>query len=301
MAFHDLNVNIPPSTDVIQTLEKLGYATAAFATCVIPPSGKLGANSIPAPPPLPNQQGSSSAQVLHSNAALRSRQLRVLRRVTLFIDDASHLPLLQSSVLAQYDLVAVYVTTEKMLQMTLQFDFDILQCAVEKKNMFHIKRPHVHVAQQKVCHDCFVISTEIESCSLLTSRASGNTEQGIHFEICYGPALRDTNSRRNTFSNAASLTRATNGKQIVLSSGARNVIELRGARDMINLGILFGMPQEEAHNAATRCASDAVAHGDIRARTHKGIVRITKVDRKDPKTEEKQMQEKTGRDKMDQT
>ena len=42
------------------------------------------------------------------------------------------------------------------------------------------------------------------------------------------------------------LSRATNGKGIILSSGARAAFELRGPYDVINLGTLMGLTQEQA-------------------------------------------------------
>lgn len=54
--------------------------------------------------------------------------------------------------------------------------------------------------------------------------------------------------------------------------------ELRGPHDVINLGILFDVPQEHAQSAVSTNSAAAVAHGDIRARVHKGIVRVEKVE-----------------------
>lgn len=43
---------------------------------------------------------------------------------------------------------------------------------------------------------------------------------------------------------------------------------------MINLGILFDIPQEHSRHAVTSIAEEIVAHGDTRARAFKGIVRV---------------------------
>ncbi len=45
--------------------------------------------------------------------------------------------------------------------------------------------------------------------------------RGVHFEVCYAPALREPSARRHLFANAQALVRATRGRNIILSSGAR--------------------------------------------------------------------------------
>ncbi len=45
--------------------------------------------------------------------------------------------------------------------------------------------------------------------------------RGVFFEICYAPALREPSARRNLFANAQALVRATRGRNIIVSSGAR--------------------------------------------------------------------------------
>ena len=69
--------------------------------------------------------------------------------------------------------------------------------------------------------------------------------RGIHFELLYSTVLRDPTSRRHMFSNAQALTRLLRGRAIVLSSGARNALELRGPFDVINLGTAFGLTRQQ--------------------------------------------------------
>ena len=65
-------------------------------------------------------------------------------------------------------------------------------------------------------------------------------------QICYAPALREETARRNIFTNALALTRATRGKGIIISSGARSAFELRGPYDVINMATLFGLSEQDA-------------------------------------------------------
>ena len=48
-------------------------------------------------------------------------------------------------------------------------------------------------------------------------------ERGVHFEICYAPAIRDAVQRRSVFRNAMSLVSACKGRNIIVSSGSQHV------------------------------------------------------------------------------
>lgn len=49
--------------------------------------------------------------------------------------------------------------------------------------------------------------------------------------------------------------------------------QLRGPHDVINLGSVFGMDGERSRQAVCGTSEAAVAHGDVRRNTHKGIIR----------------------------
>lgn len=85
--------------------------------------------------------------------------------------------------------------------------------------------------------------------------------RGIMFEICYSPALRDATCRRNLFSNATALIRATAGKNIIISSDAYDYLQLRGPLDVINLSSLFNMNPTQARDALTSNPERALIHG----------------------------------------
>lgn len=59
--------------------------------------------------------------------------------------------------------------------------------------------------------------------------------RGMVFEIRYSPAIRDQNARRNLIANAAALAKVTKGRNIIISSDAQAVLELRAPADVINL------------------------------------------------------------------
>lgn len=115
-------------------------------------------------------------------------------------------------------------------------------------------------------------------------------DRGIHFEITYAPALREPTMRRNTFANAQALTRATRGKNIVISSAARNCMEVRGPHEAMNLGTLFGLTEKLAKAAIEKNPADAIAHGAAR-RAFAGAVQITIAPQGRPQQQQQQQQQ----------
>ena len=88
---------------------------------------------------------------------------------------------------------------------------------------------------------------------LAASAVRAATGNRISFELCYGEALRDSNSRMWFFANASALARATRGGRelFILSSGAERAIELRSMYDVVNLATFFGMTEKAARAAMT--------------------------------------------------
>ena len=110
-----------------------------------------------------------------------------------------------------------------------------------------------------------------------------------HFNM---PTLIDATARKYFISNAYSLVKATKGKNIIISSGARNLLELRGVFDIINMSSLFNLARDsmtkECHNAVmhggkaelfisfilTRLLSLPLPLSAIRAETLRGVVSV---------------------------
>lgn len=136
--------------------------------------------------------------------------------------------------------------------------YDIIAVEPEDERLFH-----------KVC-------TESENIDLVTFKySSGNTpsfkiqrsivkvaiERGLHFEINIGPGLRtSTNARQHLISYGTKIVTATKGKNIILSSGAIKSSEMRGPYDLMNLGVLFGMKQDQAKDAVSKNFSALLRH-----------------------------------------
>lgn len=187
--FHDLNVCVSPQDEVeaARVAARLGYDVIALTATVR--ARKLGPEHTPRPRPTADFIETSDGGPLRMGG---KRKLRVLRRITLIIEDASQLVVLSSTALTKWDLVAIAPTSEKLFQQCLQFDFDIIALDFAKKQQFYLKRPQLHVA----------------------------VERGIVFEISYAGALGDSQARRFLIGNACSVARVTMGKQTIISSGA---------------------------------------------------------------------------------
>ncbi|KAI9594968.1 RNase P subunit p30-domain-containing protein [Syncephalis fuscata] len=152
-----------------------------------------------------------------------------------------------NTLLAPFDLIAVRPTTEKAFQIACgTLDVDIISLDLSTRLPFHIKHT---LANQAIL-------------------------RGIQFEIAYAPAIRDAAARRHFIANAASLVRATRGRNLFVSSDAANAFELRGPYDVINLCSLFGLNQAVARDCITSNTRQILYHSATRRSVHKGTVAL---------------------------
>jgi len=107
----------------------------------------------------------------------------------------------------------------------------------------------------------------------------GAVKRGARFEICYSQALdpsADARQRANFIGNVLSLLRATRGRGIVVSSGARSSIALRGPADVINLLAVWGLGPERGTEALGAGARAVVVNEGIKRRGFRGVVDIVR-------------------------
>lgn len=180
------------------------------------------------------------------------RAFRQWTRATVHLEDEGQLTALTgpSPVLGTYDLVAARVSSaagtianKLFAKCCSSLEVDIISIDLASKLPFHL-RPQL-VAQA--------------------------VQRGVHFEITYSAALRDSTARRNLISNALLLVRATRGRNLLLSSEARRAIDARSAHDVANLGSLFGLSASAARQCLSGNARAAIAHGEAR-RVHGAIM-----------------------------
>jgi len=197
---------------------------------------------------------SATKKVIPASFAVHGvpRAFQQWTRVTVFVDEEGQLPALMgtSALLASYDLVAVRPATTG---------------------------PSAHQLFTRSCTSLDVdivsieLSTRLPPGYLRPAAVASAVARGVHFEIHYAAALRDSTARRNLIGNAQLLVRATRGRNLLLSSEARRAIDFRSAYDVVQLASLFGLNAAAARACLTTNARAALAHGEVR-RVHGAII-----------------------------
>ncbi|XP_064418807.1 ribonuclease P protein subunit p30 isoform X1 [Latimeria chalumnae] len=239
--FTDLNIVFPSEKkklqNVIETAAHLGYSSVAINHVADFQEKKREIGKPTSPETLfstlPIVQGTS-------------KPIRVLNRLTLVVSDHSHCNELRATSprTRLYDVVAVFPKTEKLFHAACtSLDVDLICINVTEKQPFPVRRPAVNAA----------------------------IERGIYFELVYTPAIKDSTMRRYTISNVVNLMQTCKGKNIIISSAAENPLELRGPYDVANLGLLFGLSEQDAKAAVSSNCRAAILHGETR-RTAFGVI-----------------------------
>ena len=216
-AFAD--INIPYQNDsrslvkFVSALVKLGYETIAVNRTVSPTvKGKGGQCKIPMPDDFSSLVGLEDVKKI-------CPKLKLLSRITVVIEEQQQVRFIPGETVQSYDILSVQPTTEKLFQQVCQtVECDVITFDMTSRMPFYIKHPQVNLA----------------------------IERGISFEIKYTPAIRDQNQRRHTIINALELIRVSRGRNVVMSSCAEGTIELREPYDIVNLGLFFGLKQDQA-------------------------------------------------------
>jgi len=171
-----------------------------------------------------------------------------LKRLTLVIDSPSQLQALHNrhlNVYKSYDIVAIQPTTPELLQKCFRSDLSFDLISFDYKHIMQIRRQLFGQA-----HDT-----------------------GVFLEITYADALKEA-TRKSAISNAIDIVLNCTHKNIIISSEAKNKMELRGPYDVINLGVLYGMNPAIAKNCLTKNATSLLLHGETRKLTHKAALSL---------------------------
>ena len=77
--------------------------------------------------------------------------------------------------------------------------------------------------------------------------------RGAHFEINYGQGLLENyqNERKVFLQNAMSICKLTKGKGIILSGETNHRMFMRSPLDVVGIGKLIGLNDQEARDAIT--------------------------------------------------
>lgn len=233
--------------NIIETAAHLGYSTVAINYVVEPQQKKQQI-----PKPLSASELCEKLPIVQG----KSRPIKVLNRLTVVATEASHFR--PSSEYKNFDILAVYPKTEKLFHAAcMTYDVDIISIATTEKQPFYCKR----------------------------SPVNGAIERGVFFEISYTAAIRDSTMKKYTIANAINLVDVCKGKNVILTSGVENPLELRGPYDIANLGLVFGLSEGDAKAAVSTNCRSVILHGETRM-TALGIIHMMKKKKSQPPIEQ---------------
>ncbi|KAJ0397289.1 hypothetical protein ATCC90586_008804 [Pythium insidiosum] len=254
MPYVDLNVRAASRVSSAE-LQRLGYSVVGVnVECDAGAKPKEAASVADLPQEITDKSGKAAKKAKQYAAAMANalalkdtatdamnatrKTLRQLKRITLKVEDVTAAQAINSSpVLKTYDVVAVEAANAKVFQFLCeQGEIDVLTFDVANRIPFQLKKPWLDAA----------------------------IKRGIYVEITYSVCLGDSAGRRYFFSNASNLVRVTNGRHLVLSSGATRDLFLRSPYDVINVGILMGLTYGQALDAVAHAPLAVIEHAEQR-------------------------------------
>ncbi|XP_018796847.1 PREDICTED: ribonuclease P protein subunit p30 [Bactrocera latifrons] len=153
-------------------------------------------------------------------------QLRILQRLTILYVDVSVAHAMTNSLnLKKYDLVAGQPKTDAALtHCCTTFAGDLVTFDTDGGVKLLVNRKAYQIG----------------------------VKRGLFFEIKYGPAIRDSNVRKDMIKLAHNYCVRGKTKSLIFSSGATNPFELRGPYDVANLAYIFGLSEDQGKNAVNK-------------------------------------------------
>eukprot|EP00897_Mesotaenium_endlicherianum_P005568 jgi/Mesen1/5039/ME000025S04445 len=256
----DLGVLIDPLNDqsrrdLFASAVRLGYDTVAANRTV---SGTITNKDVSDLKPLSLESLATSGPGVNEAARFHQGLLRgppghdhlqQLSRLTLVTDIVSQANALNGAnpLLASFDLVAIQPTSQAVFaRACASLEVDIITLDLFQRLPYRL-RPH------------------------MIKQAS---QRGVFFEVSYSPALSDPATRRQLFSNARTLLAMTRGRNVIVTSRARQPSELRAPHDVANLATLFGLAFSDARAALSQRCREVISHGQARRATHLAAIRV---------------------------
>ncbi|XP_015158682.1 uncharacterized protein [Solanum tuberosum] len=178
-----------------------------------------------------------------------SAPFRQYTRLTVVVDSSSQASALNSGnpILKSYDIVAVRPLNQQAFEQACQVsEVDIIAIDFSDKLPFRLKQSMVKAAIQR----------------------------GVYFEINYSSLILDAQMRRQTISNAKLLVDWTRGKNLLFSSAAPSVTELRGPCDVANLASLLGLQLERAKAALSKNCRTVITNALRKKCYHKEAIKV---------------------------
>ncbi|KAG7949914.1 hypothetical protein I3843_13G088200 [Carya illinoinensis] len=267
MGFFDLNVpylESSPSTDrmpfkaartklVIKAME-LGYTGIAYNNTikgVMSDHDRCAVSLLTLSSLLKLVPSLASSVNLHRDllGVPRASPFRQYTRLTVCVESLLQAQALNSGnpILKTYDLVAVRPLNQVVFDQACEkSEVDIIAIDFSEKIPFRLKLPMVKAA----------------------------IERGVYFEITYSNLIADVQTRRQMISNAKLLVDWTRGKNLIFSSAAPSVNELRGPYDVANLSSLLGLSMERAKAAISKNCRTLIANALRKKHFYKDAIRV---------------------------
>ncbi|XP_016495769.1 uncharacterized protein LOC107814819 [Nicotiana tabacum] len=268
MGFFDLNIpyyesdrNITNKTALKATRLKLtikamelGYTGIAYNRTI---KGVMSESDRCSIPLFPVSSIIKLAPSLASSVEFRRKLLKVpvsspfrqYTRLTVMVDGSAQASALNSGnpILKTYDVVAVRPLNQLAFEQACQVsEVDIIAIDFSEKLPFRLKQSMVKAAIQR----------------------------GVYFEITYSSLILDSQMRRQMISNAKLLVDWTRGKNLLFSSAAPSVTELRGPYDVANLASLLGLQLEHAKAALSKNCRTVLTNALRKKCYHKEAIKV---------------------------
>lgn len=187
-----------------------------------------------------------------SSLEIAGKKFRQFSRLTATVDGNSIHKLQHHSKLKLFDILALRILDEQLL-LTLQRKGDFVDL--------------ITLDLSDTYFPWLWKSKLIQSC----------IDAGISFELCYAKVLSSSEHRRQFFANARQLMEVSRrGKGIVLSSGAEDLLGLRGPFDAANLCVLFGLSSKDGRKFVSANAKHVLLRCQSR-KTLKMAIHVTKL------------------------
>ncbi|KAI3416645.1 uncharacterized protein J3R85_015278 [Psidium guajava] len=170
-------------------------------------------------------------------------------RLTVFAETVSQAQVLNSGnpVLKSYDLVAVRPLNQAAFDHVCEkSEIDIIAIDFSEKLPFRLKLPMVKTA----------------------------IERGVYFEISYSSLISDVQMRRQVISTAKLLVDWTRGKNLIITSAASSVNEIRGPYDVANVSFLLGISMEQGKASISKNCRALIANALKKKKFYKGAIRV---------------------------
>ncbi|XP_042401860.1 uncharacterized protein LOC121991861 [Zingiber officinale] len=184
--------------------------------------------------------------------APRSSTFRQYTRLTVSVTGAAAAVSLNGNALLKtYDLVAVRPLNQEAFDKACESSMvDIITLDFSQKLPFRLKISSIKLAIQR----------------------------GLYFEVTYSHLIADSHVRRKILSDVKLLSDWSRGKNLLISSAASTVNDIRGPLDVANLAVfLLGLSAERAKYTISQNCRSLLANAIRKKRFYKETIRIERI------------------------